>query len=77
MTESCSCITAHPPDFYDYKYAHAVGTICASTEIKLIKEDGTEAGLDEPGEILARGPQVFPPLFSYRALTTNQSQIRW
>lgn len=58
MTESCSCITAHPPEFYDYKYAHAVGTIVASTEVKIVTEDGREAGVGEPGEILARGPQV-------------------
>lgn len=59
MTESCSCITAHPPDKYDYKYAHAVGTIVASTEVKIVKEeDGTEAKVGEPGEILARGPQI-------------------
>lgn len=58
MTESCSCITAHPPEFYDYEHAHAVGTICASTTVKIVKEDGTEAGLDEPGEILAKGPQI-------------------
>lgn len=58
MTESCSCITAHPPEFYDYKYAHAVGTICASTTVKIVKEDGTEAGVGEPGEILAKGPQI-------------------
>lgn len=58
MTESCSCITAHPPEKYDYKYAHAVGTICASTEVKIIKEDGSEAGIGESGEILARGPQI-------------------
>lgn len=58
MTESCSCITAHPPEFYDYQYAHAVGTICASTTVKIVKEDGTEAGLNEPGEILAKGPQI-------------------
>lgn len=58
MTESCSCITAHPPYAYDYKYAHRVGTVVASTEVKLIKEDGTEAGIGEPGEILARGPQI-------------------
>lgn len=58
MTESCSCITAHPPDKYDYKYAHTVGTVVASTEVKIVKEDGTEAGVNEPGEILARGPQI-------------------
>ncbi|KAH7018210.1 uncharacterized protein B0I36DRAFT_377521 [Microdochium trichocladiopsis] len=58
MTESCSCITAHPPDKLDFRYAHKVGTIVASTEVKIIKEDGTEAGIGEPGEILARGPQV-------------------
>lgn len=58
MTESCSCITAHPPSFYDYKYAQAVGTIVASTDVKIITDDGREAGEGEPGEILARGPQI-------------------
>ncbi|RYC54212.1 hypothetical protein CHU98_g11995 [Xylaria longipes] len=58
MTESGSCITAHPPWAYDYRHAHKVGTIVASTEVKLVKEDGTEADVGEPGEILARGPQV-------------------
>lgn len=58
MTESCSCITAHPPDRYDYKYAHAVGTIVASTEVKIIDPDGTELGINQPGELLARGPQI-------------------
>ena len=53
MTESCSCITAHPPDKYDYKYGHTVGTICASTEIKIIDPNGNELGLDEPGEVSA------------------------
>lgn len=57
MTESCSCITLHPPEKYDYKYAHSVGTIVASTEVKILKEDGSEAGVSEAGEILARGPQ--------------------
>ncbi|KAI1328246.1 acetyl-CoA synthetase-like protein [Xylariaceae sp. FL0255] len=58
MTESCSCITVHPPWAYNYKYGHKVGTIVASTEVKLIKDDGTEANVGEPGEILARGPQI-------------------
>lgn len=54
MTESCSCITAHPPEKYDYKYGHTVGTICASTEIKVIDPDGNELGLNEPGEVSRR-----------------------
>ncbi|KAF1931692.1 4-coumarate-CoA ligase 2 [Didymella exigua CBS 183.55] len=58
MTESCSCITAHPPEKFDYKYAHSGGAIVASTEVKIIRPDGSEAGLNEDGEVLARGPQV-------------------
>lgn len=58
MTESCSCITAHPPEAYSFDFSRTVGTIVASTEVKLVKDDGTEAGVGEPGEILARGPQV-------------------
>lgn len=59
MTESCSCITAHPDDKYDYKYAFQVGTIVASTEVKILDpETGRECGVNEPGEICARGPQI-------------------
>lgn len=59
MTESCSCITAHPPSKYNYKYAFRVGTIVASTEVKIINPDtGKECELGEPGEICARGPQI-------------------
>lgn len=58
MTESCSCITAHPPEKYDYRYAHSGGAIVANTEVKIVKEDGTEAGVGEVGEVLARGPQI-------------------
>ena len=59
MTESCSCITAHPPENYDYKYAFRVGTIVPSTEVKIVDPDtGRECGLYDPGEIWAKGPQI-------------------
>ena len=67
MTESCSCITAHPPDKYDYKYAHAVGTIVASTEVKIIDLDGKELGPNEPGEVCSLIPQS--STISFRHLT--------
>lgn len=58
MTESCSCITAHPPEKYSYEHAHKVGMIVASTEVRIVDEQGRELGIREPGEILARGPQI-------------------
>lgn len=59
MTESCSCITAHPPGKMGYEYAFRVGTIVANTEVKIIDpETGAELGRNQPGEILARGPQI-------------------
>lgn len=58
MTESCSCITATTLEHQEWQYAHTVGTVCASTEIKIIDENGNELGIDQPGELLARGPQI-------------------
>lgn len=51
MTESCSCLTAHPPEKYDYKYAHTVGTLIPCTEAKIIDLDGKELGVNQPGEV--------------------------
>jgi acyl-CoA synthetase (AMP-forming)/AMP-acid ligase II len=59
MTESCSCITAHPPAKYAYKYAAKVGTIVASTEVRVVDpETGRDCDVGQSGEIWARGPQV-------------------
>ncbi|KAI9369551.1 hypothetical protein BJX61DRAFT_137066 [Aspergillus egyptiacus] len=59
MTESCSCITAHPPDKQSYEYAQRGGMIVANTEVKVIDTaTGKELGYGEEGEILARGPQI-------------------
>ncbi|OJD37088.1 4-coumarate-ligase 2 [Diplodia corticola] len=61
MTESCSCITAHPPDRYGFAHAHTVGTLVANTELRVVRPgDGTDVpdAAVEPGELLARGPQV-------------------
>ena len=71
MTESCSCITATAPEHYDYKYGLTVGTICASTEVKVIDLDGKELGRNEPGEILTRGPQIVMGYLNNRKATED------
>jgi 4-coumarate--CoA ligase len=71
MTESCSCITAHPPEKYSYEHAHKVGTICASTEVKIIDEEGKELGIGQPGELLARGPQITMGYLNNEEATRN------
>lgn len=59
MTESCSCITAHPPEYSEFRYAHAVGTIVASTEMKVVDPaSGKRLGAGEAGELCGRGPQI-------------------
>lgn len=58
MTESTACITSHPPDKYSFKYAGTGGTLVASTLVKVIGDDGSEMGVNQPGEILAKGPQI-------------------
>lgn len=37
-----------------------VGFLAANMEAKIVDEDGKELGYDEPGEILLRGPNIFP-----------------
>jgi long-chain acyl-CoA synthetase len=37
-----------------------IGVPLPSTEVKLVDETGAEVGVDEPGELLVKGPQVMP-----------------
>jgi acyl-CoA synthetase (AMP-forming)/AMP-acid ligase II len=59
-TESTACISCHPPTHYDYKYAMTAGKLCANTVAKVIDLDDPtkELGVNETGEICARGPQI-------------------
>jgi acyl-CoA synthetase (AMP-forming)/AMP-acid ligase II len=58
-TESTACITAHPPSHYDYKYATTGGMLVANTVAKVLDlTTGKELGVNQTGEICARGPQI-------------------
>ncbi|KAL2391117.1 hypothetical protein RJ035_000556 [Blastomyces gilchristii] len=58
MTESCGCLTSHSPKYYGYEYATTVGDLIPCTEIKIVDDQGKELGYNQPGEILAKGPQI-------------------
>lgn len=56
MTElTCSAIASSE---YDQDMGDTVGRIHPNCELKLIDDDGKEVGVNQPGEILYRGPQV-------------------
>ncbi|GAA4405472.1 long-chain fatty acid--CoA ligase [Nibrella viscosa] len=54
-----------------------IGVPWPSTEMKTMKEDGTEAAVGEPGEIWARGPQVFAGYFNRPDETAKVMEGEW
>jgi 4-coumarate--CoA ligase len=58
MTESTGCITTHPLWAHSFKNARKGGTLVANTFVKVVDEKGRLLGVNERGEILAKGPQM-------------------
>ena len=75
MTETTSCLTGFPPELYDLKYAYSVGQVLANTTLKIVKDDGSEADVDEPGEILAKGPQIVMGYMDNEAATRETFHV--
>lgn len=56
LTECAPLVTLCP---YDQKsYSGNIGLPAASTDIRIIKDDGSDAEIGEPGEMWVKGPQV-------------------
>lgn len=56
LTESSPVLCCNPLD--GNEQLGTIGMPMPSTEIKIVKDDGTEAEIGEPGEIWGRGPQI-------------------
>ena len=56
LSETSPALSMNPMTLEEF--SGAVGLPMPSTEIRILRDDGTEAGTGEAGEVCARGPQV-------------------
>ena len=56
LSETSPVLTSNRADINEF--TSTIGYPISSTDMMILKADGTAAGFDEPGEICARGPQV-------------------
>jgi long-chain acyl-CoA synthetase len=56
LTETSPCITINPANLKSYN--GTIGLPMPSTDVCLLDDAGNEVGIDEPGEIAVKGPQV-------------------
>lgn len=56
LTEASPVVCVNP--FEMQEFTGAVGVPVPSTECRILTDDGSEAAVGEPGELLVRGPQV-------------------
>lgn len=59
LTECSPIVTMNPVDLNDMAaFSGSIGLPAPSTVVRFRREDGTWAGIGEPGELCVRGPQV-------------------
>lgn len=77
LTEASPVIAANP--VYGLQKAGSVGVAIPGTELKIVDpEDGvTELGSNEPGELLAKGPQVMLGYWNHPEETANSIRDGW
>jgi long-chain acyl-CoA synthetase len=56
LTEASPVVCSNPVDVDEF--SSCVGLPMPSTECKIVDDDGNQLGIDEPGELYVRGPQV-------------------
>ncbi|MBA3660644.1 MAG: AMP-binding protein [Gammaproteobacteria bacterium] len=75
LTETSPCVTINPTTITTYN--GTIGLPVSSTEISLFDEEGNEVGLNTPGEIAVRGPQVMRGYWQNEAETKRVFHDDW
>lgn len=75
LTECAPMVTLCP---YNQKgYSGNIGLPAASTDIRIIADDGSEAPIGEPGEMWVKGPQVMKGYFNRQEATDEILKDGW
>jgi long-chain acyl-CoA synthetase len=74
LTETSPAVSFNP---FDRPKDGSIGIPLPETEVKLVDEAGKEVGVDQPGEILVRGPQVVKEYWKNPEETKKSFQQGW
>ncbi|MDX6914718.1 long-chain-fatty-acid--CoA ligase FadD [Pectobacterium carotovorum] len=75
LTESSPLVAVNP---YDLKhYSGSIGLPVSSTDVRIIDDDGNDAGPGESGELWVRGPQVMLGYWQQPAATDEVLKDGW
>jgi long-chain acyl-CoA synthetase len=75
LSETSPVLCANPVD--GTSRVGTIGIPWPSTDMKCVQDDGTEAPLGQPGEIWARGPQVFGGYYNRPDETAKVMEGEW
>ena len=75
LTETSPVATVNPIDGSGVE--GSIGLPVPSTFVKIVKEDGTEAGIQEEGEVYIKGPQVMKGYYNQPEETANVLKDGW
>ena len=76
LTETSPMITLVEPDKAEAKMG-SIGRTVPGVEVRIVDEDGKELGVDEPGEIITRGPHVMNGYFRRPGATAERIRDGW
>lgn len=75
LTECCPMVTISP--YNQTEFNGSIGLPAASTEIRLVDDEGNEVGLNEPGELWVKGPQVMKGYLNRPDATAETIEDGW
>ena len=75
LTECCPMVSLNPYNATEYN--GTIGLPAPSTDIRIVKDDGTDATIGEAGEMWVQGPQVMQGYYNRQDATEEVLKDGW